>query len=348
MLRDRDAPVTPEGIIMRVYGYDHPPKKYICDVEYAPESIYKSDIPRALRNGGKVKYYKFYEDQGLKFVLANYPQYTMYYPPLKMRLVAISEDQMAEVRRPQEGLKRLMAKSDPLAKAAKELIDIVQQHSKLKNSSFGVFGSLLHDFYRAEFSDLDFIVYGMRELKELREVLADLYSSNVLKNEFDVVSASTIADWRFNKYTIDEYIWHQRRKLIYGILSSKSLKRDVKFEFEPVMDWSEIVNEYQRDFEVKCIGFIEALIRITDDRYAPFMPSKYEIEVLEILSPKIRAEPIRIVSYVEEFRLQLFKDEIGLVAGWLEEVRVNGKVFQQIVLTRRERYYDQVLKLVKA
>ena len=347
LLRDRDAPVTREGIILRVYGYDHPPGRYICDVEYAPETIYKSDIPKALRDGGRIRYYKFYEDEGLKFVFSNYPQYTLYYSPLKMRIVAISEEQALEIRRPQDGLLRLLGKGDAMSKASLEVLNLIQEHSKLKLKSFGVFGSLLHDFYRIDLSDLDFTVYGINELMELRETLASLYKAGALTNEFDLIDPSSLIRWRFKKYSAKEYIWHQRRKLIYGILNSKSLKRKIKFEFEPVLKWDEITNEYTDYLEVKTLGFIEAIVKVTDDRYAPFMPSKYGIEVIDLLKAPIKAEPTRIVSYVEEFRMQLFKDEIGFIAGWLEEVQTSDRSFQQIVLTRRERYYDQTFKLIK-
>ncbi|MCS7139179.1 MAG: hypothetical protein N3F04_01900 [Candidatus Nezhaarchaeota archaeon] len=344
MLRDRDAPVTIEGIILRVYGYDHPPGCYICDVEYAPELIYRSQVPKAQRNG-KVRYYKFYEDEGLKFVLTKYPQYTIYSPILNTRIVAIREDQAMEIRRPHNGLLRLLNRGDAMSKASLELLDLILSCSKLNLSSFGVFGSLLHDFYRIDLSDLDLTIYGMSELKELRETLKDLYGSCSLLNEFDVIKESNISRWRFRGYAVKEYIWHQRRKEVYGILQSVNLGRKVKFEFEPVLEWSEISNEYEHLLEVHNLGFVEAIVRITDDRYAPYMPSKYGIEVLDLLKAPVKAEPIRIVSYVEEFRMQLFKDEVGFVAGWLEEVQTSKGSFQQIVLTRRERYYDQVLKL---
>ncbi len=348
MLRDRDSPVTKEGIIMRVYGYDHPSDKYICDVEYASEAIYRSDLPKALRDGGGERYYKFYEDEGLRFVLFKYPQYTLYLPQLKRRVVAVSEEQVAEVRRPQEGLTKLLERGDSMAQASSEVLERVLSISKLKPDDFGVFGSLLHGFYRAELSDLDFVVYGIKELAELRSALFELYERGLLANEFDVVDVSRFANWRFKRYTAKEYVWHQRRKVVYGVLNSKSLKRMVKFEFEPVLKWDEIVNEYETIVDIETLGLVEALVRVVDDRYAPFMPSKYEIELIEVKSkPPVKVEPKRVVSYVEEFRMQLFKDEVGFVAGWLEEVHTKSSSFQQIVLTRRERYYEQALKLAK-
>jgi len=34
-LRDRDAIISKEGLIFRVFGYNHPEKALICDAEYA-------------------------------------------------------------------------------------------------------------------------------------------------------------------------------------------------------------------------------------------------------------------------------------------------------------------------
>ncbi|MEM4575898.1 MAG: hypothetical protein QW701_00400 [Candidatus Nezhaarchaeales archaeon] len=340
--------MTKEGIIMRVYGYDHPSDRYICDVEYAPETIYKSDIPKALRDGGGSRYYKFYEDEGLKFVLSKYPQYSFYVPYLKSSVVAVSEKQLLEVRKPQDGLAMLLDKGDLMSRASREILESILETSKLKVNDFGVFGSLLHNFYRIEMSDLDFTIYGSKELTELRDALTELYKAGTLTNEFDAVDESRFARWRFRKYSTREYVWHQRRKVVYGILDSKSLRRKIKFEFEPVLKWDEVVNEYENIVDVEVLGFVEAVVRVLDDRHSPFIPSKYYIEVIEVKSSlPIKVEPARIVSYVEEFRMQLFKDEIGFVAGWLEQVHTRNSTFQQIVLTRKEGYYDQVLKCLK-
>ncbi|TEU09830.1 hypothetical protein E3J20_05405, partial [Candidatus Bathyarchaeota archaeon] len=71
--RDRDAPITDDGLIFRTYGYDHPSDSCFCDLEYAPETLYRSDDPRAVRDGLPKKYYKFYFDGGLKFALNRDP-----------------------------------------------------------------------------------------------------------------------------------------------------------------------------------------------------------------------------------------------------------------------------------
>jgi predicted nucleotidyltransferase len=59
-LRDRDAIVTKEGLIFHVFGYSHPFNMHICDVEYAPAEIFKSNNPKALRSLANRVFYKFY------------------------------------------------------------------------------------------------------------------------------------------------------------------------------------------------------------------------------------------------------------------------------------------------
>jgi len=76
------------------------------------------------------------------------------------------------------------------------------------------------------------------------------------------------------------------------------------------------------------------------------MPSMYGIKPLNVLEgSKIAGEAIRIVSYMEEYRLQAFKDETVMVEGNLEEVTTRSKTYYQIALTYCPRYYEQVLKL---
>lgn len=345
--RDRDAIVTEEGLIFRVYGYFHPPKAHICDVEYAPSNIFQSKDKRAFREGKKQIYYKFYAHEGLKFVLKNYPKYTILYEPLQTRLVGVSDILVKNVRKPEQKLRSLMIENaqNSLLKALRKVLDIVRERSTLSEECFGVFGSLLHDFYHPSFSDLDLIIYGGKNLEELCNLLGALYrEESSIKNEFDDVKAVLDKHWQFKNYSLNEFVWHQHRKMVYAIF--KTGRRAIKVEFEPVKDWREIHNEYDSKMRIIKEGWIKAYARITDDCDAPFMPSIYEIELLRILNDIDVDDVKRIVSYVEEFRLQARRDEVVYVEGNLERVKTPTKSFHQITLTYGPRYYEQVLKTV--
>jgi predicted nucleotidyltransferase len=350
-LRDRDAVVTNEGIIFRVYGYNHPPNAYVCDPEYAPQSIYKSTLSRAIRKAPDQKrvYYKFYFDEGLHFVKNNYPEYTIFYAPLEARLVGVRQGQIKKVRNPQQRFEQLITNPprDKLVRSLQTLFTILKTRTTLSMKDFGAFGSLLHDFYHPSYSDLDLIVYGKEKHEKLRELLGQMYGekSSILKNEFENEEAIRGKHWRFKNYTVKEYVWHQQRKLIYALFKDRTSKRTIKVEFEPVRAWHEIRNEYSAKQRITREGWVRAQARVTEDKDAPFMPSIYEIEPLEITSRAKTDDVKRILSYVEEFRIQARKDEKIIVEGNLEKVTTKKDSFHQIILTYGPRYYEQVLKV---
>ncbi|MCZ2809780.1 MAG: nucleotidyltransferase domain-containing protein, partial [Candidatus Bathyarchaeota archaeon] len=339
-----------DNIIFRVYGYFHPSDSYVCDPEYASATIYKSMNPRAPRGKRKHIYYKFYADEGLQLVREKYPRYTIFYEPLQERFVGVSREHIAKTRKPNDRFRQLITKQpgDELLKALHNLSALVTSRSGLSENDFGVFGSLLHGFYHPTYSDIDLIVYGREKLRELCKALEDLYhEENSLRNEFEVEKALEGKRWKFVNYSPKEYLWHQRRKMIYALFKCKEGRRVAKIEFEPVKDWKEVCNEYNPNTRVQKRGWIKAIARVTDNQDAPFIPSIYQIEVLEILEgPKIENIQ-RILSYVEEFRMQAKRDEHVCVEGNLEEVINETKTFHQITLTYGPRYYEQTLTVIK-
>jgi len=349
-LRDRDAIITEEGLIFRVYGYFHPPEAYVCDVEYAPSTLFRSCDPRALRVKGSKVYYKFYGDEGLRFVREKYPRYTVFHEPLQERLVGVHKSYIGKRRKPNERFAQLIEKppKDPLLNALHKVFETIADRSGLSEGAFGVFGSLLHGFYHPKFSDLDFTIYGKGKLDRLSEALGELYrEGGPLQNEFDSEDAIKGKSWRFLNYSPKEYLWHQKRKMIYALFTDEGSGRVIKTEFEPVKDWDEICNEYSPDARIIKRGWIKALARVTEDYDAPFIPSIYKIEIMELLEGPRVGDIQRVISYLEEFRLQANRDEEVYVEGNLEQVIAPKGTFHQITLTYGPRYYEQVLKVLE-
>jgi predicted nucleotidyltransferase len=349
-LRDRDAILTWDDLIFRVYGYIHPSGAYICDPEYASPKIFKSTNPRAKRGVNNPLYYKFFADEGLKLVFKKFPQYVFYDETLQKCLVGVNEEDILKVRKPDVQLIQLLAQEpgDTLLKAFQNLFFRISSQSGLKEEDFGVFGSLLHGFYHPKFSDLDFIVYGKENISKLRQVLANLYKEDAhLRNEFDYLKAVETKDWKFVNYSLKEYLWHQRRKMIYAYFNSEDLGRVVKAEFEPVKNWNENVNAYNSVTRIFHEGWIRVIVEITNDEDAPFLPSVYQIEVKNIMEgPKVD-DITRIFSYMEEFRMQAKQGERVLVEGNLERVIDETNTYRQITLSYGPRYYEQTLKVIK-
>jgi predicted nucleotidyltransferase len=351
-LRDRDAIQGSEGIIFRVFGYSHPKDAYLCDAEYTSAKIFQSTDPRAPREGRKEGlFYKFYNDESIKLVAKKYPQYLVDHEMLGLKIVGVPQNLIAEVRQPQPRLQELLRNgpTDPLLVAMERVLEIATTKSGLSPQSFGVFGSMLHGFHHPKYSDIDFTIYGKAENRQICQTMAQLYSDHDsgLSNEFESNHVMDGKTWRFKNFTVPDFIWHQRRKMIYGLYNDrKNSGRIIKAEFEPVKAWNEIKNEYNPKAHIAQKGWVKMKARVTADDEAPFIPSIYSIEPLEILSgPREALEAKRVFSYMEEFRQQAQRDENVIVEGNLEEVTSSNDSFMQVTLTYCSRYYEQVLKV---
>lgn len=349
-LRDRDAIITKEGLIFRVFGYCHPPKAYICDVEYAPAEVFKSRNPKALRSRGQRVFYKFYEDQGWKFVKSNFPHHMIFHEMLQNNVVGVKHHDVVNVRRPNEKLKKLVEKEpkDELLMAMHSVLQITTDSSGLSMKDFGVFGSLLHGFYHPKFSDIDLVIYGRENLAKLRKSLKEMYQNSYspLRNEFQSYEVIKGKRWRFQNYSSKEFAWHQERKMIYALFNDKNSGRLIKTEFEPVKKWEEIREEQFTGTKIMQKGWVKIFARIIKDQDAAFIPAVYEIKPLTVLhGTKDSHETTRIISYLEEFRMQAQVDEKVYVEGNLEEVETAGGSFHQVTLTYCPRYYQQALKV---
>jgi predicted nucleotidyltransferase len=349
-LRDRDAIQSAEGIIFRVFGYSHPVNAYLCDAEYASSKIFNSVDPRAPREGRSELYFKFYNDEGMKLIAKKYPQYLVQHEMLGLKLVGGPHNLIVEARQPQPRLQELLKKgpTDQLLAAMMRVLDISSNTSGVAKECFGVFGSMLHGFHHPKYSDIDFTIYGKTENRKIRETNAELYAdpNSGLTNEFASTDVMKGKRWLFTNFTVEDFVWHQRRKYIYGLYDDrKNSGRIIKAEFEPVKAWNEIKNEYDPNARIIQKGWVKLKARVTADDDGPFIPSVYGIEPLEVLSgPREGIETKRVFSYMEEFRQQVQRDETIMVEGNLEEVKsLNGSFFQ-VTLTYCSRYWEQVLK----
>jgi predicted nucleotidyltransferase len=182
----------------------------------------------------------------------------------------------------------------------------------------------------------------------MREVLGELYTDGLsgFRNEFRTPAAMEGKKWRFKNLTVKEFMWHQKRKKIYGLYDDRDTGRTIKAEFEPVKEWEEIQNEFDSETKIVRKSWARIKAKVTDDSDGPFIPSVYGIQPLEVLSgPKKALEATRIISYMEEFRLQAHKDETIIVEGNLEDVISKTGTRHQLTLTYCPRYYEQTLKL---
>jgi len=349
-LRDRDLILTEPGIFFRVYGYWHPSSGYICDPEYVPISIFNSEtlLDQRIRRKG---YCKFYGSEGIEFVTEKYPEFMVPYPPLDTTLVGVRHSDIRKELRTDERLREVLVSppDDLLAGFLIELIDYILEHTSIKKTDLGIFGSLLAGIYHPQFSDLDITVYGKKTFEKLRPYLLEWYadSDGYLANEFIVeVQQFLEKPSPFTAITREEIIAHHRRKGIYGILPG-AREPFLKVEFEPIRRFDEIDN-LAEDAKMTPGDRITIRARITNHDDSYYMPSEYGIETLEVLEGDTSASPTRVLNFIEQFRMMAFRDEEVIVSGILEHVERRTTEYDQIALSYPPGWEDNVLKTIDA
>ena len=115
-------------------------------------------------------------------------------------------------------------------------------------------------FTTQSISDIDFTIYGKTENRKICQTMAQLYSdrNSGLSNEFESDHVMDGKTWRFKNFTVPDFIWHQRRKMIYGLYDDrKNSGRIIKAEFEPVKALNEIKNEYNPKARINQKGWVK-------------------------------------------------------------------------------------------
>ena len=262
--------------------------------------MYTSGDPKALRDCRPTKYYKFYSDGGLKFALNQDPPFSLHHKAISRDMVGIGEEEFSGIMRPDERLAELLiGDGDPLQRTCAEIIALITESSSLKASDFGVFGSLAHGVHNPLFSDVDLVLYGIEELRELRTTLMELYKGDSLRNEFDDwTHLDPPAHWNFKHLSKKNYGRHQRRKGIYAVHDAGLLGREVEVDFEPVRRWDEIRNEYPETLSIRELGRVEALGEVISGDEGGFMPSIYTVRLDEIEGNIDPGKIHRVISYV--------------------------------------------------
>ncbi len=180
----------------------------------------------------------------MKLITKKFPQYLISHEMLGLKIVGVKENAIMEARKPEARIADLLeaGPTDELLAAMERVLNITLENSGLALQNFGVFGSMLHGFHHPKFSDIDFIIYGKKENAKMRKTLEALYAdkNSGLHNEFESEQVMKGKDWRFKNFTVKDFVWHQRRKQIYGLYDDKASDRTIKAEFEPVKAWSEI------------------------------------------------------------------------------------------------------------
>jgi len=223
-------------------------------------------------------------------------------------------------------------------------VSFLSEKSDVQPEFFGVSGSILLNIHRLDISDIDLIIYGLKNSLALKRALQDAYSQSNSKTRR--LENSALKSWCLSKarlfpLTLDEALQIYRRKWNLGIFE------DTEFSVHPVKLQEEISEEYgDKIYQPLGPAVLGATVNSKTDSL--FLPAVYKVQEARVVKGPQVMDIKEVVSYEG-----LYADiaEIGetiLVKGKLELVRdeKNKRKYHRVVVGSPEGKGKEYIKLI--
>ena len=325
--RDRDFLRTPEGFLFCVVGSTHPPDRVMAYLKYVPR---EGAGPWAK---GGVSFYRAmreYTMASLRETLAfleDYPFYLTYFEAFGTKMSAVPVDRIEEHYKPEERLRALASASelDSLEEKALRLADLLSDISGVSMAKMGITGSILLDIHVPGVSDIDLVVYGLKESLKVKEALGKaLEDKSVEVERFpeDMIRAWCIRKSKTHPLTPEEAREIISRKWNLGFFEG------TRFSVHPVLTEREAEEYGSRVY--RPVGKATVKAEVVDATWSIFLPAIYEVRVSSFIEGP-RLENLREVC--------CYEDLYAGVATEGEEVLARGKVEMVVDKVRGATYY---------
>jgi hypothetical protein len=319
---DGDTFATDKGFIFNVFGYEHPPGRVFAFLKYIPVEFKNYFDVDYLKNawhyqGQEVfRAGKLYTPRIYRSFLETFehllPDFVYFCPWRGKEVISAPLNSIRQIYVPRECLHRLIKfpSKDPLQEKTVSLIRLLSRESRVSMDNFGIHGSIALDMHSPK-SDIDLVVYGSSNFRELETTIRKLATDEVLSF--------------VNKNRIDS-ARHYKGKY-----------REKIFMYNAVRRPEEIKAEYGV-YKYTPLVHLEFCCRVIDDNEAMFRPAYYQIDEYEPLREKSAIAkgtvPELVVSMIGCYRNVARKGGKMRVSGMLERVEsvATGQVHHQVVV----------------
>jgi predicted nucleotidyltransferase len=357
--RLRDFVETEIGFFA-VNTYEHPKDRIFAFLRYLnldavdddvinKYNLNRNDI-RQQMNGKK--YIKITDTTKTYGILKDYfPEYLFYDETKDITIHAVPKEHVINILSPNDRLNEILdAQNNEFEEKCKNLADKLHDYG-LSYKYMGVSGSTVIKLNN-ENSDIDFVIYGMKNHKKARSILKTIFEENE-KYRLNHIHPLSDEFWKkaYNKrikdgtLSYDEFVWHEKRKYNRGVINN------TMFDLLATRDWSEINSKYG-DYSYKNLGFIKIECDIVDDDYIFDNPAIYKIDNVKIVDLaenklELNSKEIKeVVSFTHTYAGQAFNGEKVIVRGKLEGVSSPHGGYKRIVVGTSREAFNEYIKLI--
>jgi hypothetical protein len=297
--KDRDFIRTREGMFFCVTGYLHPPGRYTAYLKYSPDPAGKWR-GEATRYRREIPYYHVRNvAETIRYLERHYPLYVSYCAVRGFRFSMVPRECVASYYEPRARLRQILAHPrDRLEEIARGLAMAISQCVGIQLGSLGVTGSILIGLHDPQLSDVNLLVYGLRNARKVRAALRAGECAGI-----EGVGTGLFGRWvreltEWFPLTREEARYNVSRRWNYGFY------RERFFGIHPTRSDEEIAEHYG-DHVYRSRGAARIAATATGTREALFQPAIYRVEDVRVLEVEGEAEAVgveEIISYEGRFR----------------------------------------------
>lgn len=349
-VRTRDFIYTKDDLFFASTNYIHPNNRFISFLRYIPN-------PNGDREKNGRTYSKVTSEEAYDYLKKNHPEYLYFCDITEVEMMGVPINKVKEIIKPEARLKEIMQYYEknnsyipnPLMKKLIDLADFFHFYGKIPYENLGISGSILPNLQKETISDIDFVIYGLKNHRIAMETFKKFKNKEVeIAEKNKKVTLNSIEDsyWEkvYKKRMKDlslskkEFCWYENRKNNRGLIDG------VLFDILATRNWDEIHGKWG-DIKYSPMGIV-ALEATVINAIASFdNPSVYEIENLNILSGE-NVNITEVVSFTHTYAGQAIEGEDIIAKGKLEKVsKVNGETNYRLVVGTTRESIDEYIKL---
>lgn len=359
-VRTRDFIYTTDDLFFASTNYIHPEDRFISFLRYVPDE-----------NGDREKngktYSKVTSEEAYDYLRKNHPEYLYFCEVSQVEMMGVPHNKVKEIIKPEERLTDIKEaeekepSNNPLIEKLLKVADFFHYKTGIDYNNLGISGSILPNLQKDTVSDIDFVVYGLKNHRKAMKTFEEFKNKEVKikklekngagkkKEKEEKITLNPIQDsyWEqiYNKRMKDssltkkEFCWYEDRKNNRGIIEG------TLFDILATRSWDEIQGTWgDTRYEPIGIAKIEATI---EDAIASYdNPASYKVKDLDVLevdegNTNDIGKINEIASFTHTYAGQAIEKERIIAKGKVEKVLkdIDGnkvESYRLIVGTTRE------------
>ncbi len=295
--RIRDFVITKQDWIFSVVSYDLGEEEVKCLLRYIPDE-------RGDRVSERGKYRKLDFHESYEFLIKHRPEYVK-------DVHVVPKGDIKEILMPEARLPSIAEREEKV----RAIYELLGKH--IPKEKIGITGSFLCGL-NVEKSDLDFVIYGLKNFNKARAVIEDAREEGLIP-ELKEAMWRQIYNKRKPELSYDDFVAHERRKRNRGAIGN------IYFDILYVRDREEIKQLDMRNHEKgERAGYGKIIAEVKNAYFSFDSPAIYEIEHHEIN---------KILSFTHTYAGQALEGEKIEARGVIEKTKHETRL---VVGTTRE------------